>query len=268
MRPYVFLSPLYSLSSRVLTKPNTDYDSPRELDIKRVSDEEPIWIDTPERGQCHGCSQTPNSILAAMRENGELDGDDPWGAMGKPTAVAAGGSGSNAQVQAHDFGGDLGKHPGLQAYDEEESYKIVSRPVSPDQLPTITKGKGKGRVGKPEETYESRYGPAEVAEHESDHEAPEYSGNEEDDEVGPRKHKATEHESDEDESESESEISDNEKDRRGRRLVQYDAREGSRARSSSSHYSQGDDNVPNWQGPPPRGPPAGKPILGKKLRTG
>ena len=223
-----------------------------------------------------------------MRDRGELEGKDPWGNMNKPAAVAASGSGSNAHAPVPNYAGDLSQHPALQAYDVEEPH-VVSRPASPDQLPTITKGKGKGRVGKPEETYESRYGPAEVADPDSDHEAPVHSGNEEDDDVDLRKSKVTRLVfEEEDETESEPEATDIEEDknaRRGRRpqrqvqddsregsraprvrKPQDDAKEGQRARSSSSRYSQGEDNVPNWQGPPAGEPPAGNPALGKKSK--
>ena len=155
---------------------NVDYDSPKELDIERFSADDPIWLDVEEQGSCHGCCKTPDSLLKSMRANGDLDGEDPWGALEKPAMAAAGGSrsgSSNANVHAKPYGGDIVDK--LPAFDEEEEeYIPPTRHSSPDHLPTLTK-KGKGRAGRPEETYTSRFGPAEP---DSEHEGPTHSGDE------------------------------------------------------------------------------------------
>lgn len=207
-----------------------------------------------------------------MRANGDLDGEDPWGALQKPAMAAAGGSGSgssNAPTHAKQYGGDLGGHPAYtQTYHddgEEEEYIPPTRPSSPDQLPTLTK-KGKGRAGKPDETYTSRFGPVEP---DSEHEGPTHSGDE-DEEHGfrPPKDKVPKYDIDDDDDDDGH--GEEVRGRRTGRLVQDDSREGSRrARSSSSKYSRGDDGdgdgVPDYDVPPPGGPPPRKTARGRVL---
>ena len=257
-------------------EPNADCDSPRELNIERESEKDPIWLDHEERGSCFMCSQTPESLLHTMRLDGKLDGEDPWGALNAPPEAAASGSGSSKpRAQAGSYGGDLGQNPALGAdYDTEEDPIVpVSRPSSPDQLPTLTKGKGKSRAVKPEETYESRYGRAEPAEPDSEHEAPALSGDEKDDEFRPPQGKAPEYIP---ESESEFEDSGDDDDgpppppgRKPERHVQGNSREESprgHISRSSSFYSQDEDDAPEWSAPPPGGPPPRDPD-GTKTRS-
>ena len=263
---------------------NVDYDSPKELDIERFAANDPIWLDHEEQGSCHGCCKTPDSLLKAMRANGELDGEDPWGALDKPVTAAAGGSGSS-NAHAKPYGGDLGgRHPALASspYDEEEEYVPPTRSSSPDQPATLTK-KGKGRAGRPEETYTSRFGPAEPVETDSEHEGPTHSGDEDEEHVfraprdkAPKYGSDDDDDDDDDDSHSEEDGAVPVRGRRTGRHLEDDSSEGSpkeglhhRARSSSSKYSQeddrDDDSVTDYDAPPPGGPPPGKPARGRVL---
>ena len=197
-----------------------------------------------------------------MRANGDLDGEDPWCALSKPAMAAAGGSGSgslNANIHAKPYGGDLVDK--LPAFDEEEEeYIPPTRHSSPDQLPSLMK-KGKGRAGRPEETYTSRFGPAEPAELDSEHEGPAHSGDE-DEEHGfrPPRDKTPKYGIDDDDDDDDEDGATPIRGRKPGPYLEDDSGEGSRrARSSSSKYSQSDDGdddgVPNWAAPPPGGPP-------------
>ena len=257
---------------------NIDYDSPKELAIERFSASDPIWLDVEEQGSCHGCCKTPDSLLKTMRANGDLDGEDPWGALQKPAMAAAGGSGS-ANVHAKPYGADfVGQYPAYEDEEEEEEYIPPTRASSPDQIATLKK-KGKGRAGKPEETYTSRFGPVEQ---DSEHEGPTHSGDEDEEHEHEFRHpgdKAPKYgtDDDDDDSHGEEDTAARIRGRRTGRVVEDDSSEGSpkegirrRARSGSSEYSHGgdkdDDSEPDYVAPPPGGPPAPKkPVRGKVL---
>ena len=195
-----------------------------------------------------------------MKASGELDHEDPWGAMDARPEVAAGGSGSSNRAGGADI---LPPHPALRE---------PSRSPSPDQIPTLTRGKGKGRAGKPEETYASRYGAAEESEHEEEHAA--HSGGEDsdDDEVRPppmgSKPPGYDLGDSDDEGEDEEEEEEEARPARGRkstRRVEGSSSRGSsskpdrrrRGSSGESRYSQEeeDGDVPHWGSKPPAGSP-------------
>ena len=232
-----------------------DVSNPVILDLERESADDQEWLELEERGSCHACCEANPRLLAAMKASGELDHEDPWGAMDARPEVAAGSSSNRAGA------GILPPHPALRE---------PSRSPSPDQIPTLTKGKGKGRAGKPEETYASRYGAAEESEHEEE-EPPARSGGEEsdDDEVRPPSKGGKPPgydfgDSDDDEEEEEEEEARPARGRKSTRRVEGSSSRGSsskpdrrrRGSSGESRYSQEEDgDVPHWGSKPPAGSP-------------
>ena len=215
-----------------------------------------------------------------MKARGELNGDDPWGAMNAPAQVAAGGSGSSKpqsnqaialgipqsapqrRAQANRYDTDSPPHPASLG-DEDDGEETVSRPSSPDQPPTLTRSKGKGRAGKPEETYTSRYGAAAPADAGSDDDAP-ASSSEEDEGRPPKTYAPKNHDNSD---ESDDDDDDNTRPPRGRTPARRGRSPGNthlRPRSTSSNYSRGEDSgedhdedgIPDCSAPPPGGPPA------------
>lgn len=257
----------------------TDCTDPQESGVERQHEGDPEWLDFSQEGHCNGCSILHPRVYAERRAQGLLDGDDPHGALKAKLLPAAGGS-SNAGAGTKD--------PAFNVPDDEEDdggrHFVPSRSPSPHQIPTITRGKGKGRASKPEETYASRHGAAEpaVPEYESDaereDESPVHSGDEGHTEgVKPGKSKAPKYgssdEEDDDEESDDGEDDDEveEPHPRGRKITKHAIGSGSRgsssksgtmgtrrhrARSSSSNYSQGEeDGPPDWSSQPPPGSP-------------
>ena len=197
-----------------------------------------------------------------MKESGELAQEDPWGAMDAAPEVAAGGSKSRLPPVHPAFGDDDGEEDG--------------RSPSPDQLPVLTKGKGKGRASKPEETYASRYG---AAASDSEGESAARSGrgdsdndDDDDDEVYPpgkgknsKPPKYDFHGSDDDGDDDEDDEAQH--PARGRKLTRRST-EGSISSRASSQYSveeEKDGDVPHWGSkPPPGSPPPRNPARARR----
>ena len=210
------------------------------LDIERESAEDPEWIDHEERGSCHGCCEAPPRVLAAMKASGELDQEDPWGAMGARLDAAAGSSNRAGS----------GVLPPPPAFDDEEDGH--SRSPSPDMLPVLTKGKGKGRASVPEENYASRYGaaPAEEPAARSDgEESASSSGRPQPKSSQPPKYEFRDSDDEEEEVSEEEEEEEHARPARGRKMRRTDS---SISRGSSSSKEEEDGHVPRWGGAPPR----------------
>lgn len=261
---------------RKLLKTNTDCTDPTDSGERRLDANHPEWTDLEEPGNCNNCSILHPSVLAEKRARGELDCDDPYGALKPENLKPAAGGSANAAAGP--------KHPAFNIPDDEEDddggHFVPTRSPSPDQILTITRGKGKGRASKPEETYASRHGAAEpaVPDYDSDagHEddSPVHSGDEDHDEgVKSRKSKAPKYAvSDDDENYDEEEEEEEEEEEpipRGRKVKKHVVGSSSRGsssksgtqrhrvRGSSSDYSQDEeDGIPDWSSqPPPGGPP-------------
>ncbi|KAL8678475.1 MAG: hypothetical protein Q9186_005179 [Xanthomendoza sp. 1 TL-2023] len=70
---------------------------PEPTEIERESDEWSQYMPIVGRGQCFDCSRAPASKIAAMKQNGEYEKQDPWGAMSRIDV----GEGSSSNVQKH-----------------------------------------------------------------------------------------------------------------------------------------------------------------------
>ncbi|KAG7006335.1 mitochondrial intermediate peptidase [Physcia stellaris] len=247
------------------------YDSPRDSGLEREHPNDPEWLDEDEPGYCFKCSELHPSVYAELRARGELDGDDPHGALNPKKLEPAAGGSANAAAGP--------KHPAFDIPDDDDGEHFVrTRSPSPDQIPTLTRGKGKGRASKPEETYASRHGAAEpaVPEYDSDagHEddSAVHSGDEEQDKApkgkGP-KYALSDDEENYDDEEEEEEEEEEEPIPRGRKVRKHGVGSSSRGsssksgtqrhrlRSTSSDYSHDEeDGIPDWSSqPPPGGPP-------------
>ena len=289
---------------RHLTKPSPDVSDPEETMVERDSLDEPEWLDVDARGFCYRCSELPPQEYHDRKAAGELDGDDPWGELSVTPAAVAGGSGSKPKysqraiasgipdptpkklLQVDDYAVDLPSHPAYDDDSDEEQPAAISRPSSPDQAPTLTRAKGKGRVGQPEETYAPRYGAPEPVQAEpetesEDDDAPVHSDLE--DEIRRPKGKAPkskapkEEEDPSTEDEDEDEVETIPRGSRkstttirdqGNKSSRSAARAESNSSSSSSQSSdyEGDEDDDDYAaGPPPGNPPtegvAGEPFF-------
>lgn len=131
----------------------SDYSHPRPSDIER-DEGDPEYLPVEGLGNCFDCSAAPASVIQQMKQNGDFDKEDPWGAMSR-TEVAEGSS----------RGADL---PSLEeiAYGMKHSDSDQHAAVSPPSSPEMTGGrprsagslesdddlgpaKGKGRLGEP-----------------------------------------------------------------------------------------------------------------------
>ncbi|KAI4146628.1 MAG: hypothetical protein L6R39_003383 [Caloplaca ligustica] len=129
------------------------YSHPRPSDIER-DEGDPEYLPVEGLGNCFDCSAAPASVIQQMKQNGDFDKEDPWGAMSR-TEVAEGSS----------RGADL---PSLEeiAYGMKHSDSDQHAAVSPPSSPEMTGGrprsagslesdddlgpaKGKGRLGEP-----------------------------------------------------------------------------------------------------------------------
>ncbi|KAL8799751.1 MAG: hypothetical protein Q9182_005657 [Xanthomendoza sp. 2 TL-2023] len=70
---------------------------PEQTMIEWENEEVPQYMSIPGRGQCFDCSRAPAGKIQAMKENGEYEKQDPWGAMSKIDV----GEGSSSNVHKH-----------------------------------------------------------------------------------------------------------------------------------------------------------------------
>lgn len=104
-----------------------DFDSPTYTSVERQGSPEE-WLVVEDRGRCWGCSQTNPAVLADMKLCGELDVEDPFGALEREPPADAGSSGAGlrkssvAHIEDEDLPPD--SHPAGYLYDpDDEAYK-------------------------------------------------------------------------------------------------------------------------------------------------
>ncbi|KAL9021429.1 MAG: hypothetical protein Q9185_001326 [Variospora sp. 1 TL-2023] len=67
----------------------TDHSHPRPSDIERDTDE-PEFLYVEGIGNCFDCSAAPSSTIHKMKQSGDYNKEDPWGAMSRPEIAASG----------------------------------------------------------------------------------------------------------------------------------------------------------------------------------
>ncbi|KAL8950444.1 MAG: hypothetical protein Q9222_003512 [Ikaeria aurantiellina] len=130
------------------------HSHPRSSDIER-DEADPEYLHVEGRGNCFECSAAAPSTIALMKERGNYQKEDPWGAMSR-VEVAEGSSRQTALPSLEEIGQGL-THAETTAQNKERIYRSLS--PSPDRSHTESDSddsedhtglaKGKGRSGEP-----------------------------------------------------------------------------------------------------------------------
>ena len=123
-----------------------DISDPKATDSERSKDDSE-YLELEGVGSCFNCARTHPSKLAEMKSLGQLEGNDPWGAMRTPLPAAAGSSKQTRPQEARALE-DIAASPGPKA----ESIGIPLDEIDEmddEYAPKQYQGKGKGRLGEP-----------------------------------------------------------------------------------------------------------------------
>ncbi|KAL9014381.1 MAG: hypothetical protein Q9173_000958, partial [Seirophora scorigena] len=132
-RKYTLWSTLDTQEELLISLDLSDRSHPRPSDIERDEDD-PEFLPVEGIGNCFDCSAAPFSMIRRMKESGQYDKDDPWGAMSRPE-VAEGFSSDGSVASLEDIGrGVIRRHP--------KQYTQVDAPSAPQSL-----GTSGGRAG-------------------------------------------------------------------------------------------------------------------------
>ncbi|KAL8721722.1 MAG: hypothetical protein Q9225_001672 [Loekoesia sp. 1 TL-2023] len=133
------------------------HSHPRPSDIER-DEGDPEYLHVEGIGNCFDCSAAPPSTIAKMKQNGDYEKEDPWGAMSR-TEVAEGSS-RGANLPSLEEIGQGVTHD--QVKEQVHESASVSPPSSPERAGDRSKSaapsyfeydtgpvKGKGHPGRP-----------------------------------------------------------------------------------------------------------------------
>lgn len=137
-------------SSRLL-----DHSHPRPSDIER-DEGDPEYLHVEGRGNCFDCSAAPTSTIRKMKQDGQYDTEDPWGAMTR-LEIAEGSSRDAYLPSLEEIGQGImhaqAKHAQEEALESPPPSPVMSgaRPGSaassePEYDMGPTKGKGRSDV--------------------------------------------------------------------------------------------------------------------------
>lgn len=133
------------------------HSHPRPSDIERDA-EDPEYLHVEGLGNCFDCSAATPSVIAKMKQNGEYEKEDPWGAMSRPEVgegsshsvtlpsleeIGQGVTHDQAKQQARE--GAAASPPSSPAIDDDRSRRSASPEPEYDDSPS----KGKGYPGRP-----------------------------------------------------------------------------------------------------------------------
>ncbi|KAL8780049.1 MAG: hypothetical protein Q9194_001134, partial [Teloschistes cf. exilis] len=118
---------------------------PRPSDIERDEDD-PEYLPVEGWGNCFDCSQAPASVIAKMKQNGDYEKTDPWGAMSRPE-VGMGSSKNAASASLEEIGRGV-SHAQAKQYAEAESTTSPATSEAEEEY-DLSPSKGKGRAGEP-----------------------------------------------------------------------------------------------------------------------
>ena len=135
----------------------SDHSHPRPSDIER-DQSDPEYLHVEGLGNCFDCSAAPASTIAKMKQNGDYEKEDPWGAMSR-AEVGEGSSRAVALPSLEEIGQGVTQE---QVKEHNGRDTSVSLPPSPERddsrsQPAPSWGtdydfspiKGKGRAGMP-----------------------------------------------------------------------------------------------------------------------
>ncbi|KAL8707523.1 MAG: hypothetical protein Q9220_007465 [cf. Caloplaca sp. 1 TL-2023] len=130
------------------------HSHPRPSDIER-DEGDPEYLHVTGRGNCFDCSAAAPLTIALMKERGDYQKEDAWGALSR-VETGEGSSGQAALPSLEEIGQGL-THAETTARNKERAYRSPS--PSPDRRPAESDSddsedhtglaKGKGRAGEP-----------------------------------------------------------------------------------------------------------------------
>ncbi|KAI4129095.1 MAG: hypothetical protein LQ338_002393 [Usnochroma carphineum] len=132
------------------------HSHPRPSDIDR-DEGDPEYLHVEGIGNCFDCSAAPASTIAKMKQNGDYDKEDPWGAMSRPEIAEGSSRGANLPSLEEIARGVT--HAQANQHAQEDA--LASPPLSPemsgrprsagslDSDYDVGPAKGKGRLGEP-----------------------------------------------------------------------------------------------------------------------
>ncbi|KAL8667509.1 MAG: hypothetical protein Q9202_000725 [Teloschistes flavicans] len=121
------------------------HSHPRPSDIER-DEGNPEYLHVEGWGNCFDCSQAPASVIAKMKQNGDYEKTDPWGAMSRPE-IGTGSSKDAAVASLEEIGRGV-SHAQAKQYAEEESTASDAASGTEEEY-DFGPSKGKGRAGEP-----------------------------------------------------------------------------------------------------------------------
>lgn len=134
-----------------------DHSHPRPSDIER-DEGDPEYLHVEGRGNCFDCSAAPASTITKMKQDGQYDKEDPWGAMTReeiaegssrggylPSLEEIGQGVTNAQAKQHAQEEVLESPPPSPVMSGARPRSAASSEAEYDMGPS----KGKGRSGEP-----------------------------------------------------------------------------------------------------------------------
>ncbi|KAL8652775.1 MAG: hypothetical protein Q9210_002490 [Variospora velana] len=121
----------------------TDHGHPRLSDIERDTDDaEFLYVEGI--GNCFDCSAAPSSTIHKMKQSGDYNKEDPWGAMSRPEIAEDTSSGASLPLLE-----DIGRGVVRRQTKERTEVDVQSAPCSPE-----TSGGRAGTAAFSESEYE------------------------------------------------------------------------------------------------------------------